>query len=516
MKKPAAARMKKKPAAATWIRPPPSFAPEKQKWMTAVGGPPLPDWAGHYCNLLASKFTKLADMTQSKQLTINIWADCGGMGIEMTAGKQIAEAVASIVDLEIVFRLYQYCDKEPCCHLWAEAKHKPVHRSSNIFDRDFDTGEYYCTKCNEPHAMPQQGLDIYECCFPCGPWSKRGKGLGFTDADGNICFQAVKSIRYMQPALFFMENVTNIADDHGDGKNDLQEIEKYVKDELPNYSILTLKGVEPVMTGHPAHKPRLLILGARGDQASPIKMHSCFNMILANPMPVRFSYRQFLGFEDSSPIPWQRVGTLPSAQERMDIVRANCSCGVDPMVVCAVHACKCDKCKDSAEKDTCQWRQLAHCRLVKTFGENFRLHPSVKDKLTYVQVLEMYGHEAPAAPRERNLLNVVALFPSLQPLISTNAILDKSQSIDRMGLKVDGSVGTMATSAAMWSMRDGRTLTACQIAKLMGHKLDDIGVHFKLAETNLRKMLGMSLHVGTAGIAMTGLLASIGGDDEDD
>ena len=79
LKKPAAAGIKRNSAAATWIRLPPSFAPEKQKWVTAVGGAHLPDWAGHYCNLLAGHFAKLADMTQSKQLTINIWADCGGM-----------------------------------------------------------------------------------------------------------------------------------------------------------------------------------------------------------------------------------------------------------------------------------------------------------------------------------------------------------------------------------------------------------------------------------------------------
>ena len=78
-----------------------------------------------------------------------------------------------------------------------------------------------------------------------------------------------------------------------------------------------------------------------------------------------------------------------------------------------------------------------------------------QDRLTYVQVVEIYGGSVSKSPRERNLLNVLALMPCLQPIGSTGGICDKSQRISRTGLRTDGNVGTMVTGASMWSFDDG-------------------------------------------------------------
>ena len=65
----------------------------------------------------------------------------------------------------------------------------------------------------------------------------------------------------------------------------------------------------------------------------------------------------------------------------------------------------------------------------------------------------------------------------------------------------------MATNAKMWSIRAGRVLDVSEMAKLMGEDEADLR---GTTETQMRHMLGMSMHVATAGFALIGLLAAIG------
>ena len=135
--------------------------------------------------------------------------------------------------------------------------------------------------------------------------------------------------------------------------------------------------------------------------------------------------------------------------------------------------------------------------------------------LTYMQALELDKEtplpirNVPQSARERNLLNVFARLPAAQPLRSTLMILDISQAIDRCHAKTDGTVPTMATNAKMWSIRAGRPLDVVEMAKLMGHDLADVNLR-GTSENQMRHMLGMSMHVTTAGYALTGLLGAIG------
>ena len=149
------------------------------------------------------------------------------------------------------------------------------------------------------------------------------------------------------------------------------------------------------------------------------------------------------------------------------------------------------------------------------------------DSLTYMQALESIKETrlqnvdpwltpqprivVPQSARERNLLNVFARLPAAQPLRSTMMILDISQAIDRCHAKTDGTVPTMATNAKMFSIRAGRALSVVEMAKLMGHDLADTRVNLRCtSENQMRHMLGMSMHVTTAGYALTGLLGAIG------
>ena len=93
------------------------------------------------------------------------------------------------------------------------------------------------------------------------------------------------------------------------------------------------------------------------------------------------------------------------------------------------------------------------------------------------------------------------------------AIFDITQSLGHDGVKTDGTVGTMTTGARMFAMADGNVLSTSEMAKLMGHKIDELNLSQGVSEAVFRHMLGMSLHKSFAGMLIMGLLASLAGED---
>ena len=67
----------------------------------------------------------------------------------------------------------------------------------------------------------------------------------------------------------------------------------------------------------------------------------------------------------------------------------------------------------------------------------------------------------------------------------------------------------MNPNSVMWCMRAGRPLTVSEMAKLMGEDLDDVDLRVT-TEYQMHLMLGTSMHVATAGFALTGLMAAFG------
>ena len=130
------------------------------------------------------------------------------------------------------------------------------------------------------------------------------------------------------------------------------------------------------------------------------------------------------------------------------------------------------------------------------------------DKLPYMALIELAGYPGPLGCRERNMLNIMTKYPEMYPMDATPSIVDKGQSIYRGTLRHDGAVGTIGSIASLWSFPDARILNAAEVAKLMGHDVSAYNIR-ELRDGSFRKMLGLSLHVATAGLMMTSLLASL-------
>ena len=483
-------------------------AESRPTWYYQVGGAPQPEWAQHFLNVLRDPIRNLKDKF-GDEIRLVLWADCVGECTEGISAKPVADVLMKEFGIRLTIKLHAGCDNTRHCEKFVQHNFDPSHFSNDIFKRDFDRGTFECTMCGGLCPLPMVGVDLYWGCFPCGPWSKRGKRRGPDDKHSDVVWQVIKTINYLNPVIYVMENVLEIGS--GDADDDLSAIKEFMDEQFGDgYHTLNIQGVTPKHHGYVVQKERLLLIGGRNDQVCKQSMMNVFNQLNEHPIPVVDTYWTFLGCEGVCAEILDGVGQVPSPYFSVRIHETTCNCGIDPMIVCPVHPCFCDKCK-AGEQLQCSWRH----KMMKYLADKNLTNLINDGCLTYMQALELDTgtplpiRNVPQSARERNLLNVFARLPAAQPLRSTLMILDISQAIDRCHAKTDGTVPTMATNAKMWSIRAGRALEVVEMAKLMGHDLADVNLR-GTSENQMRHMLGMSMHVTTAGYALTGLLGAIG------
>lgn len=81
-----------------------------------------------------------------------------------------------------------------------------VHPSCRYHYRDVTRRNF------EEFARVHHGTNIYTAGFPCQPFSKAGRKLGAFDAEGRglIIYFIIETIRSLLPAVFILENVTEL------------------------------------------------------------------------------------------------------------------------------------------------------------------------------------------------------------------------------------------------------------------------------------------------------------------
>ena len=494
----------------------------ERSWLQRGVGADAPDWASHCVHALMPRFQALK-IRMGSRFRLVCWSDCGGLGVELIAIKLLAARLEELLQMSMEIRPYAFCDSSAPAQKFATLNHKPGHIINDIMERDFEAGTFRCQSCGVNHDLPSSGIDLYVCGFPCGPWSARGKQLRFGDADGDKCWQALKSIKYMKPCLFALENVMRLdSKAEGNDETDLDKIVRAMKDELADaYTIVITSGLEPCKAGYPVRRQRVLMMGARADQVIESSLRDCTQTLMNNSMHVSMhvynNYRQLLGLEHTDhTIPWTHMWRLPSADDTRSLMASRCTCTIDPYATCEVHPCKCGNCRE--DDKACKWRVLhkdfISSKLCKEFTEAAELTydgliAEYSAKLSYVAMIELSGKRGPTSPRERNLLNILSLMPKMFPMALTPNLVDKSQGIFRGGLRHDGAMGTLASTSEMWSFPDGRLLSTSEVATLMGHDTSSMEVD-GISDRQFRQLLGLSIHVGTAGMMAAVLLASLG------
>lgn len=118
----------------------------------------------------------------------------------------------------------------------------------------------YDIKKRDITTLPKN-IDLYVCGFPCQPFSSAGLKLGKADKRSSILNHCIKTIEYVKPKIFILENVKNFKNIQ-DGKifkATITRLEKNNKYKV--YSdVLNAKNY-----GVPQNRERLFIIGIRND-----------------------------------------------------------------------------------------------------------------------------------------------------------------------------------------------------------------------------------------------------------
>ena len=492
-----AATKRSKPSPAQYT---PESAPplaSSPAWAQAVPAP-HPSWAAHAVSTLRKDGHFPARAGREKTIELNVWSDCSGINSEMFALRELSAQLRALVGVVVKWVLYCTCDSDPKSRRFSELNHDPVHVSDWMEHRNIETGQFWCEKHGDNHDLPKGGLDLYVGTYPCSPWARRGKRTGFTHPDAQATIIGFKSIGFMQPAVFVIEL------GEMPSQNALEKIMETLKSTLQAaavvYSIQVVRNLTPAWSGYPTRRKRLFIIGWRADidgtsAAQPLQS------LVAAPLHVEHSFLRFLRLERG--VDWSRVGECPSGEELSKLSASPCRCGLDPMVCCPVHPCRCGRCGDSGTE--CVWRAMcveymARDALAGIFGKK-------KGMLTYLQVMEMQGREGPDNPRRRLLINLFALQPGAHPLNETLMLGDISQNPPMGDLFSDGETPVFTTSSNVWVFQTGEILKTSHAAALMGLDLSTVKLSHDMGEPWFRQRLGLAVHVANFGLVLLAALA---------
>lgn len=104
--------------------------------------------------------------------------------------------------------------------------------------------------------------------FPCQPFSQAGKKLGFFDTRGTLFHEIKKILSAKEPVAYFLENVKNL-ESHDNGQTILT-IEKDLRKLGYSFFKKVVRGSD---FGLPTHRPRLYMVGFKGDLNNKIEFN---------------------------------------------------------------------------------------------------------------------------------------------------------------------------------------------------------------------------------------------------
>ena len=175
------------------VAPCPRARPLVAPWSHVVAGADHPPWPRHFVDTLRASLLQLKEKFGDK-IRLLMWSDCAGKCTEKYAWGKLADELMQTLGIAIEFELYGACDSTRHCKDFVISNYDPSHFADDIFRRNFLEASFQCTKCVRMCSLPMTGIDIYCCCFPCGPWSKLGNRMGLDDPDANVCWQAIRTI----------------------------------------------------------------------------------------------------------------------------------------------------------------------------------------------------------------------------------------------------------------------------------------------------------------------------------
>ncbi len=469
-----------------------------------------PEWGAQLVRRLICAGILARGRGPGSRLKVQVWSDCGGLAPEIYASRELGHAVATELGMDLDWRLYCHCDRDAKVRQFVQQNYHPTHSSDDITKRNFQEGRFWCSTCSQNHDLPTSGIDLYVGGYARSPWSRRGLRSDFDHPDMQAFYLGIETVRYMKPALWLYGTAEGVEDRRGGAETSAldQVLEHIAKTIQPSYITQVVRHVSPTWHGYPVRRPGLFLLSWRPDAGIPENLVQPLHALMQEPLPLLHNYATFLKLQRK--VDWSRVDEYPTEAE-LGVIAASeslrgCACGPDPMVPCPRHPCgkHCRRCGRTGT--ACLWRRKMVEFAAERCPSGMGRTQAEASKLTYVQVMAMHGLEAPSSPRQRNLLNVLALLPQAQPLNETLLVADLGQSVDAPAQIFDGSVPAFLSNSALFCFRAGAFLTTAQKGALMGYRLDHLRLEH-CSEAWLSGKLGSSVHVANMGAMLMALVA---------
>ena len=498
----------KRPAARSRIskRPLPAMYNEEEEpalpsstpaWMHPVPTA-HPKWATHTVTTL-QEARHLPGKDSKGKLTLSVWSDCSGINSEMFALRELEEALhTSMPNVIVEFSLWMSCELDSTSRDFTTLNHGPLHMSEKMEQRNFQSGQMYCCMHDHNIDIPRNGVDVYVGTYPCSPWSRRGNRTGFDHPDAQATIIGFKTIAFVSPVVFVIE----IGEVPSQASLDeiLQKLQEILDIGIANYNIQVVRGMTPAWSGYPTRRKRLFIVGWRCD-IQGIDVCMPLRTLMESPLAVEQSFLRFLGLRRE--FDWSRVGECPTQAELAILSQSTCTCGLDPMVICPVHPCKCHRCGKTGLE--CTWRRMFIDYMNSDSAST--VLSKKQGTLTYLQALEMQGGQGPTQPRQRVLINLIAVRPEANPLNETLMIGDVSQNPPFGDMFAEGDTPVFTTTSNVWVFQVGHTLHTKHMAALMGLDLSRVKISRTMSETWFRHRLGLAVHIANFGIVLMAALA---------
>lgn len=182
--------------------------------------------------------------TEKKYKIVSLFAGCGGMDLGFLGGFNLFKQRYNKLPYEIVYA--NELNPKAAQTYEHNFNHKPY--VGDVKDIDLDT-------------LPE--ADIVIGGFPCQPFSKAGKGLGFEDTRGTLYLQMKRVIQHVQPLMFIAENVDGLRTNKNNA-TDTSALDKIVEDFSDTYDV-EYRVLKAVDYGVPQTRVRIIIIGKRKD-----------------------------------------------------------------------------------------------------------------------------------------------------------------------------------------------------------------------------------------------------------
>ena len=147
-----------------------------------------------------------------------------------------------------------------------------------------------------------------------------------------------------------------------------------------------------------------------------------------------------------------------------------------------------------------------HVYVFFSSGQMASVVSNKKGTMTYLQVLEMHGRAGPHQPRQRVLINLIAIRPDTQPLNETLMIGDVSQNPPFGDMFLGGDTPVFTTTSNVWVFQVGNSLQTKHMAALMGLDLSIVKFNEHMTESWFRQRLGMAVHIANFGLVLLAAL----------